>query len=249
MELPAEIRNMIYSYTLTDPSGINLMGTYKHKRRTVQRISTEMVYNMAGTYRRSFHGDKDEEPVSLVPSLLAVSKQIYSEGRDFLYSNELVFVDSFALYCFMLNISPAGAKQLQHLRLLQWAYSRTLKGYNHACFAVLVQATNLKTLRLDSNSSWARSPKLAAAKLYRDAFPWLEAVGAAKGEVSAGVDMLQLDPDQFTYRWDREYAGVGGRDQFLDALRVLLEAQQKRVMGRPIKRKPKAKGNAVVNNS
>jgi hypothetical protein len=248
MELPAEIRNMIYSYTLTDPSGIILMGTYKHQRRTVQRVSAEMADNMTGTYRRSSGGSTNDEPVPLVPSLLAVSKQIYSEGRDFLYSNELVFIDSFSLYCFMLNISPAGAKQLQHLRLLQWAHSRGLKGYNHSCFAVLVQATNLKTLRLDSSSSWARSPKLAAAKLYRDAFPWLEAVGAAKGMASAGVDMLQLDAEEFTYRWDREYMDDKGRDQFLDALRILLDAQQKRVMGGSIKRKPKAK-DAVGNTS
>jgi hypothetical protein len=246
MELPAEIRNMIYSYTLTDPDGINLMGTFKHQRRTVERISAELLTQMTGTYRRPTRRygqgaqDAGTEPVSLVPSLLAVCKQIYSEGRDFLYGNELVFADSFALYCFMLNISSAGAKQLQHLRLLEWAHGRGMKGYNHSCFAVLVQATNLKTFRLDSSSSWARSPKLAAAKLYRDAFPWLEAIGAAKGKANAGVDVLRLDPEEFNYHWDHEYMNKEGCNQFLDALSQLLETQQKRVMGMPAKKRKKA---------
>jgi hypothetical protein len=253
MQLPAEIRNMIYIYTLGDPSGINLVATFKHRRRTVERVSAELMSDIAGTYhwRRKNQindnlRDKHQEPVPLVPSLLAVSKQIYQEGRDILYNNEFVFADTSVLYHFMLNISPAGAKQLKHLRIMQWNHGRGMKPYNNACFAVLGQATNLQTLHLDELDGYARKPQAAAAQMYRDAFPWFEAIGAAKGKVDAGVDLLQIDPEVFDYTYwhqgtQRVVSGEEKRDEYLEALRKLLGVQQKRLMAPLVKKSKKAK--------
>jgi hypothetical protein len=245
MQLPAEIRNIVYTYALTDPSGINLVGAFKHRRRTVERVSADVVTEMSG-HRYHFNNpyrSKFPEPVELVPSLLATSKQIHQEGRDILYSNELVFSDPSALYSFMLNLSPTSAKQLKHIRLKEWAHRRGIKAYNHACFAVLTQATNIKTLRLDKMSGYASEPRGSASKFYRDAFPWLEAVGAAKGKCDAGVDMLRLEPEFFDYAyWHRNtHANKTDEektDEFMKELRKLLGAQQQRVM-KPIAKKRK----------
>ncbi|OAL05279.1 hypothetical protein IQ06DRAFT_289509 [Phaeosphaeriaceae sp. SRC1lsM3a] len=241
---------MIYSYALTDPSGINLVGTFKHRRRTVERVSGQLHEEIS--HGNSWSAakinndlrDRCEAPTTLVPGLLLANKQIYQETRDILYNNEFVFGDSFALYNFMLNISPAGAKQLKHLRIKEWCHGRGMAGYNHSCFAALVQATNIKTLRIDNLSGWARDYKGSASKLYRDAFPWLEAIGAAKGKVDAGVDVLCFKEDLFDHVYwrgnaQRIVSGDEKRDQFLETLRQLLVVQQKRVMAPPKKKKAK----------
>jgi hypothetical protein len=257
MQLPAEIRDTIYHYTLADASGINLMGTFKHKRRTVQRISAEGqsriqdLVNRRYRFRSSNMFNNDElatfkEQTVLVPSLLAVCKQIYQEGRDILYGNEFILTDSFALYSFLINLGPSGCKHLKHLRLIEWGYGRGMKGYNHACFVPLVWATNLETLRLESTPSYHKRPKTVATQLYRDAFPWLEAVGTAKGKVDAAADVLQLALDVFnpSHRGQASQDVVSGeekRDQFREELSILLGAQQKRVMVANTEKKKKKK--------
>jgi hypothetical protein len=179
-----------------------------------------------------------------VPSLLVVSKQIYHEACDILYDNEFIFADSFALYNFLLNLGPTGAKQLKHVRMLEWCSGRGMNGYNHSCFAVLVHATNLKTFRFDELSGWASKASGAASKLYRDAFPWLEAVAAKTGKVDAGVDLLDLPEAMFDYaRWRpcgiKTITGEARRDEFLVALRELLVGQKKKMTAPAKKKKSK----------
>jgi hypothetical protein len=256
LQLSAEIRNIIYNYVLADASGINLAGAFKHRRRTVERISAEtqshIQRNGSRRYFRFDQGsdsagpDEFEEPVTLVPSLLSVCKQIHQEGCGILYGNEFVFTDTFALYNFLLNLGPYGSKYLKHLRILGWGYGRGMKGYNHSCFAVLVWATNLETLHLEDTAGYSRQPKHNATQLYRDAFPWLEAVGMAKGKADAAVDVLQFPSDRYD---STVYSLPHGEvltskekdEQFLGELSKLLNAQQKRVMAPPMKMKRVAK--------
>jgi hypothetical protein len=253
MQLPSELRNIIYGYALEDPSGIHFVATFKHRRRTVERVSAEaqsQVVNHSRYHTMNRINDEAQadcdEPVALVPSLLAVSKQIYQEGHDILYNNEFIFADTFALYSFMINLGPTGAKHLTHLRLMRWGTGRVTSSYNHSCFAVLVWAINLKTLRLDKPSDYARDAKNAANKFYRDAFPWLEAVGIAKGKVDAGVDVLKIDAEAFNYAYWRQnnqlaLSGEKKREQYFEQLSGLLGAQQKRIMATPVKKKKATK--------
>jgi hypothetical protein len=246
MELPAEIRNIIYTYALTDPSGINFVATFKHRRRTVERISAQCMEQVAGGYRRYSNirvndvvRAQQEEPTSLVPSLLAVSKQIYSEGLDILYSNEFVFADSFAMYAFLINLGPARAKHLKTLRLLEWGHGRAMKAYNHSCFAVLVWATNMTAFHIDAHMY---TVKHGSQQLYRDAFPWLEAIGSAKGKADAAVELLHIGEDSLSGSWGwAPGPAPTSREtkvkQFKAALSTLLEKQQKRVMAKPAKKR------------
>jgi hypothetical protein len=255
LQLSAEIRNIIYNYALVDASGISFMGSFKHRRRTVERISAEAQSHVQGMGIRNSRfvqgsngGEPDEfeEPVKLVPSLLSVCKQIHQECCGILYSNEFVFTDTFALYNFLLNLGPSGSKYLKHLRLLGWGYGRGMKGYNHSCFAVLVWATNIKTLHLEDTAGYSRQPKDNATQLYRDAFPWLEAVGIAKGKADAAVDILQFpldryDSTMYNLPHGEVLSGKEKDDQFLEQLSKLLNAQQERVMAPPTKKKRVAK--------
>jgi hypothetical protein len=252
MDLPAEIRNIIYSYSLADPSGINLVGTFKHKRRTVERVSAAAQAGINDTSRHySYSKINDDmratyaEPTALVPALLAVNKQIHQEAGDMLYANDFIFADSFALYSFMLNLGPSGAKSLKSVRIMNWGYGRALKAYNHSCFAVLAWATNLNKLVLDKMPGYNRSPKGAAEQLYRDAFPWLEAIAAARGKVDAGLDALEIGEDALeNMSLDRSQVGAvkDVADMFRGKLGDLLGKQQQRVMAKTVKKRKISRG-------
>jgi hypothetical protein len=83
----------------------------------------------------------------------------------------------------------------------------------------------------------------AARQIYRDGFPWLEAVGMAKGKVDAAVDIVDLCGDNFL-RW---YANNGSQttaemekknvESFKGELSKLLYAYMNRIRGYPEKRK------------
>ncbi|KAF2997142.1 hypothetical protein E8E13_005079 [Curvularia kusanoi] len=238
LELPAEIRNIIYSYALTDTSGINFVAVQRNRRRSVQRVSDKTFNQISGNgmYYQSIriNDDADDQPAALVPSLLAVNKQIHREGCDMLYSNELVFADSIALYAFMINAGPAGASHIKKIRLNGWGYGRTSKAYNNACFAVLIWATNLEKFRVDSLAVYWRRVRGSAQQFYRDAFPWLEAVGSAKGKFDAALDIIELTDKCL----DRSYhADSNAQSVFKDELSMNLARQQKRVMAKSVKRR------------
>lgn len=239
---------MIYSYALTDPKGIKFVATFKHKRRTVDRVSGEMqaIASRGRGYRgRAINDDMAEdkdEPATLTPSLLAVSKQIYTEGRDILYSNEFIFTDTSAMYNFLINLGPSGAKYLKTLHLRGWGYGRATKTYNNACFAALVWATNIEEFHFDSVYAFYRNSKSSVEQLYRDAFPWFEAVGAAKGKPDAVIDIMRLDKSLFEYTsWNgtsqQTVSGEEKLEEFREKLRDLLGAQHKRIVGKPVKKR------------
>ncbi|KAI4933027.1 hypothetical protein J4E85_003430 [Alternaria conjuncta] len=245
LKLPAEIRNIIYEYTLTDPSGINLVGVFKHKRRNVERISAKLQAELSegsswSDAQRMNNGIRraQEESAPLVTSLLAVSKQIHQEGVDILYGkNEFIFTDSFALYNFMINLGPNRSKSLRTLRILGWLHGRAMKAYNHSCFAALVWATNITAFHIDSQIGWHRASKYGAEQLYRDAFPWMEAVGMARGKVDAVVDIIKLGQDHFdgrhSYHLYSSHPTKSNDDmyeEFRAALRKSLGAQRQRAM-------------------
>lgn len=238
---------MIYDYALTDPEGIHLVATFKHRRRTVERVVPESQVTMKSYYRQHRINDAIREkygaPTTIVAPLLAVSKQVYHEAKDVLYGNNFVFADTCALYSLLINLGPSGAQQLKYITLLGWGYGRALKAYNHACFASLVWATNLKEFRIESTPGYYRNLKSCAEQIYRDAFPWLEAVGRATGKVDGAMEILKLNPDALERRsyWGAANPNTGTEEsrmqEFNAALSKFLGAQQKRLMTSSTKRR------------
>lgn len=232
---------MIYSYALTDSSGINFVAIQRNKRRCVERVSRGTlgtVFRSRSPYQSSNINDGNDLPASLVPSLLAVNKQIHWESCDILYSNELVFADTIALYSFMINLGPASAKHLKKMRLMSWNYGRTSKTYNNACFATMMYATNLEKFYIDARIGWYKSPKHAAQQLYRDAFPWLEAIGCAKGKYDAAIDVLDVHKDVLGGFYHKgSQANQDALEAFNAELSKNLGLQQKRIMTKSVKRR------------
>jgi hypothetical protein len=235
---------MIYSYALTDTSGIKFVAVQRNRRRCVERVSDE-TFDQASHGRSPYQSSKinddaDEQPTVLVPSLLAVNKQIHQEGCDIMYSNELVFADPIALYAFMINLGPTSASHIRKMRLKGWGWGRTSKAYNNACFAVLIWATNLEQFYIDTSIGWCRNVRGAAVQIYRDAFPWLEAVGNAEGRFDAALDVLEVG-EKCLDRGHSTYSDIEKRRIFDDELRRHLGQQQKRVMAKTAKRRKVSK--------
>jgi hypothetical protein len=232
--------------------GISLCTTTKHYRRTVERY-----LNLTDWKREK--REREESPISdggagavvqieptirrLVPSLLAVNKQIFQEARVILYENEFKLADPLALHSFIVDIGPQVAKLLTHVTLCSRIYGRSMqKGYNHSAFAMLASATNIKKLRIEALRNWRDEPHWAARQLYRDGFPWLEAVGAAKGKLDAALDLLEFCSPDDNCR-DRDYEEETG--PFKRELGNLLHAHMKRMNeeSAPAKKTKKAKKN------
>jgi hypothetical protein len=75
--------------------------------------------------------------------------------------------------------------------------------------SILAIATNLEKLNIACSVGYFRyygwrqsrgkSTECAvrvARKVFRDCHPWLEAVGLAKGDITAGIEMITIDEDQ-----------------------------------------------------
>ncbi|KAF2734099.1 hypothetical protein EJ04DRAFT_494072 [Polyplosphaeria fusca] len=246
LELPAEIRNMIYGYCLSSSRGITLVSDTVKYRRTVRRAGWEYIERAFGLHAHHRDPDDDDddeeqdgerthwmEPRPLVPALLAVNKQIHGEACKILYSNRFHMADTLTMHSFIVNMGPRAAALIKNITIRGWGGYRGMhKAYNHASFAALAAATNLEKLKIETTISWGREPKWVARQIYRDGFPWLEAVGVAKGEYDAAVDLIELTEDNFSGRsWRRPTQSTHTLEEnmaeFKIELRKLLAAHAK----------------------
>ncbi|KAH7139183.1 hypothetical protein B0J11DRAFT_36896 [Dendryphion nanum] len=245
LELPAEIRNMIYDLCLHEPAGIYLSSTTEKFRRTVERASEDDIQRVKrqSRYRNNDGQDDDDEDLvtqPLVPALLAVNQQMYREGRDILYSNSIRVLDPLALHSFMVNIGPRAAALVKDLTLCSWGGWRGMhKAYNHASFAAMMSATNIEKFKLDGWLMCKNNPKYVARQLYRDGFPWLEAVGSAKGSMEAAVNLIEIAKVNFEGRFWQRRDEINDHDSNMREFRLeltkLLEGYMKKIKA------PKAK--------
>ncbi|KAF2851570.1 hypothetical protein T440DRAFT_489127 [Plenodomus tracheiphilus IPT5] len=240
LQLPAEIRNIIYTYSLVDLHGIKLKAVNEKHRHSTARILPDGAHG--GAMLRA-----NERLSELSPALLAVCKQIHWEGRDMLYGNEFVFVDTRALYAFLISLGPVGARYLKTLRVHRWGRTSTLTGYSHACFTALVCAVNLITFQIDDRISDAMTISGSAKQFYHDAFPWLEAVGSAKQQASAAVEILKFGRDG-PVRAQPQGPEQAGKD-FKVELTKHLVAQQNKLRGNVPKQRRLSQHVAVAGDS
>lgn len=109
---------MIYEMALTDANGVSIVSMLKAQRRTVRRgaVYDSDQYNYTWSRRRRYlnTGSQETAPkeTSLVPSLLAVNKQIYAEGVNYLYGQEFCFEDTTALHHFLATIGIRNQPRL-----------------------------------------------------------------------------------------------------------------------------------------
>ncbi|ORY17127.1 hypothetical protein BCR34DRAFT_671412 [Clohesyomyces aquaticus] len=244
LELPAELRLMIYEMCLVDPQPIVLQAVTQNYRRTVERAGKDWIKQRYHHWTNRMVAEADEpgetlEPRILIPSILAVNRQINQEAREMLYENKFCFCDPLALHSFLANIGPRAALLIKDITIGSWQYSRGMhKAYNHACFALLANATNIEHLKLDCWLGTGSQPKWVARQIYRDGFPWLEAMASAKGKLDAAVDVIEIRNDNFSGRGWRSRSQVSAEkdaEDFKNELRRLLGVQMKKIKATPKK--------------
>lgn len=237
MSLPPELRDYIYELALTDDNGITLVSKTKAQRRTICRGT---VYDDdGGRYRGRYYipegSEEGPEPTynSLAPQLLAVNRQIHSEGLGYLYKQPIVLEDTMALHTFLAAIGPTNRLQLSDIGIKRWGTGRgTHKAMNVAALTILAGCTNLKVFNFDCRIGWLRRPKFLAQQIYRDGHYFLEAYGAANGKKDAAVDVLQLNAWNFDrdnyFSWGRNRADqLPERNEFREAF----QAELRRLLG------------------
>ena len=236
---------MIYEMALTEDDGVGIATKTKAYRRTVCRVLIDDEdYRYSRRYRRPATGrgkakrsqEPDEEPQlhSLVPNLLAVSKQIHHEAVNILYGQDLKFHDSDALHRFLEIIGPSNQKRLQSVDLVSFCTGRNKQALNHCAFMSLAAATNLKTLHLNSAYllGWHTNAKVFARILFGNTHFFLEAYGRANGRMDAAVDILDIDDDVFDRFYQGRYRnGNVTKVPTLEENKVLFRAELCRLLG------------------
>lgn len=152
-------------------------------------------------------------PSEFSPNLLAVSKTIYAEAISFLYGQRITLADNYALLSFLNQIGPQHTSLLQEIRIKDWCSGRAHRSINFPAMILLASATDLKLLDIDCALGYFSSyyyggrkkqaiPSRVARKAYRDCYPLFEAIGKARGNHDAAVEMIRIHECNFGRGYD-----------------------------------------------
>ncbi|KAG9662069.1 hypothetical protein KCU95_g7347, partial [Aureobasidium melanogenum] len=220
LSLPSELRNKIYSLALEDPDGMVLHEGWRAHRRVPKRCqyhNCEDKERYAGIGNlvysdESYHNQGGQASCTLVPSLLAVSKQIYAEAAAILYSQPLHFVNTTALHSFLAPLSNQTGSLVRNITIHNYEnWGRGVrKAMNVSAMTLLRTCSNLETLRIEGFANyywhyrhWGNKPNTQKAgriegmsiaqQIYRDAAFWLDIIGAEKALQVLDLSGLQRE--------------------------------------------------------
>lgn len=220
MKLPSEIRNTIYreclvSHEVKDEprTALYFLACRRGYRRAVNRSTADVVVNPShrrphfahhhprGRSNSEPRNETDPTPVvkPVVVNLLATCKAVYAEAAPLLYHQRFVFHDSMALMNFVSECTPRTAALLRHVEVVRWEHTRTQKQVAFLAMSMLATkgCVNLESLKIawSLRYIWRASRpihELVARKVYRDLYPWLDAVGKASGNMYKGLTALNI---------------------------------------------------------
>lgn len=219
LSLPSELRNKIYSLALKDPDGMVLHEGWRAHRRVPKRCqyyNCEDRERYAGIGNLVYSDQGYRDPVgqascTLIPSLLAVNKQIYAEAAAILYLQPLHFVNMTALHSFLAPLSNQSGSLIRNITIHNYEnWGRGVrKAMNVSAMTLLRTCSNLETLRIEgfSNYYWHgrywNKPTIQIAgkiegtciaqQIYRDAAFWFDSIGAEKALKVLDISGLQRE--------------------------------------------------------
>ena len=114
------------------------------------------------------------------------------------------------------------------VRMLTSNFAGVHKTMNIAALTLLSTCTNIEFLSFDCDIGYLRQPAALARQFYRDGHYFLEAIGNARGQRDAAVDVLELSDSTFDqsnvyWRSEAEHTDVEKlKERFRTELRELL---------------------------
>lgn len=229
LDLPPELRDMIYEMALTDANGISIVTKTRDNRSFPGRgrVYPQSAYRSSwrGGNRYLHAGAQEVSPIEtkFIPAILAVNKQINAEAINYLYGHNFAFEDTAALFRFLSTIGLRNQQRLVNLEVMRWGVGRqTWKANNYAAMTTLAGATNLKSLALNCDiGSGSLRPRWVAKALFRDAHRFLEAYGSSNSRKDAAVDIIHVGDINF-------YVPAG---QNLEPLVTLFKTELRTLLG------------------
>ncbi|EME44115.1 hypothetical protein DOTSEDRAFT_24207 [Dothistroma septosporum NZE10] len=179
MKFPEEVRNRIYRHYFACQAIQNEEVVLDGKRK-----ETKEAY--AKTY-----ADKQKDRVAL----LRVNKEVSNEALGIFYAQPIKFESTASVIDFIGLVSK---DILPRLRLVEIVNYKSQSARNAMHF--LAEAKNLTRLTIRSGVYSDGDPVKAAKSFHGDTYKFLTAVGAAKGDKTAGVDILHFATGALTYR-------------------------------------------------
>ncbi|KAK3112228.1 hypothetical protein LTR53_011723 [Teratosphaeriaceae sp. CCFEE 6253] len=131
--------------------------------------------------------------------LLAVNKEINEETVKVFYAHTLKLESTTTLLDFLSQIPTSVRARLTSLHVKSY-----IKASSRNAMYTLAGAKNLTRLHISSGVFADGDPGKAAKQFYADAYKFLESIGAAKGDKTAGVDVLQFGKQAFTFKDDKK---------------------------------------------
>jgi hypothetical protein len=200
MELPAEIRTMIYKLLLEEQTNpLTLLTQGLADEEIVRRgyLNKQKKNSGRQVLLKTVHKANDKQIIHLAPAILRVCKTIHNEAVPILYGQTLEFEHPIALQKFLLDIGIHNRLLLLRIVLRGWqldvfpVWQQALP----SVFDRLLSAHNLKSIQLDRHTysgsdndkmyidtkDWMHHANHLSARI---GF-WAQSIDAAKGNGTA----------------------------------------------------------------
>ncbi|CAD0083037.1 unnamed protein product [Aureobasidium vineae] len=233
MELPVEIRIMIYRLLLEETStSLTLLTKGQASQEVVRRGYLEKQqkgHRGRQILLKTVHKAKDKDIIHLQPAVLRVCNSIHDEAIPILYSQTLEFEHPVALQRFLYTIGHDNRLLLQHIALRGWQRDEfdTWKHAFASALERLLSAQKIKSIHLDrhiySPSDGVPHYPNGYEKLPVDHFNgcvefWVQSINAAKGKGTARSILTFADRN-----FGSEDEIAQGDQQFLDRKKTFME--------------------------
>lgn len=131
--------------------------------------------------------------------LLAVNKEIYGETIQMFYAHTIKLESTTTLLDFLGTLGNSIKPFLRSVEIKNY-----IKTTSRNSMHFLAEAKNIQQLHIDNGVYSEGDPPKAAKMFYQDAYKFLEAVGNAKGDKQAAVDVLSFGKGAFKWKDDKK---------------------------------------------
>ncbi|PIA93714.1 hypothetical protein CB0940_04503 [Cercospora beticola] len=184
LKLEPEIRTRIYRFYFANRGGVDDPIQVDGKRKGGLFFSD--------MYAKTYSNDSKNRV-----GLLAVNKEVYAEAVQIFCSIPIRLDGSSSVMDFLSQLDPAVRQRITSVVIKNYQKATARTALN-----VLAECKNLTRVHFDSGVFSEGDPQKAAKALFGDAHKFFRAMGTAKGNKEAGVDILSFGKQALTLKTD-----------------------------------------------